>query len=42
MTKNQKKLLGFDSIPPKDEFTRVRRRSKKFLLPFSYKLPNVI
>ena len=42
MTKKQKKLLGFDSIPPKDEFTRVRRRSKEFLLPFSYKLPNSI
>ena len=42
MTNKQKKLLGFDSIPPKDEFTRVRRRSKTFSLPFFYKLPRSV
>jgi len=35
----QKKLLGFNLIPPKDEFTRMRRRSSFFEEPFDYKLP---
>jgi ectoine hydroxylase-related dioxygenase (phytanoyl-CoA dioxygenase family) len=35
----QKRLLGFDSVPPKDEFTRTRRRSDKCEKPFNYKLP---
>ncbi len=34
MTKSQKLLLGFNLIPPKDEFTRMRRISKKFERPF--------
>ena len=34
MTKSQKLLLGFNLIPPKDEFTRMRRVSKKFERPF--------
>ena len=33
MTKSQKSLLGFNLIPPKDEFTRMRR-IKKFEKPF--------
>lgn len=36
----QKRLLGFDSVPPKDEFTRLRRRSDKCEKPFNYKLPS--
>ena len=39
MTKEQKRLLGFDVIPPRDEFTRVRRRSINFEKPNNYKLP---
>ena len=35
----QKCLLGFNSVPPKDEFTRIRRRSDKCEEPFDYKLP---
>ncbi len=34
MTKNQKSLLGFDHVPPRDEFTRLSRRSKKPEIPF--------
>lgn len=36
---SQKKLLGFNLIPPKDEFSRVRRISDKFEKPFKYHLP---
>tara|TARA_B100000927_G_C16423194_1_gene452300 strand:+ start:63 stop:875 length:813 start_codon:yes stop_codon:yes gene_type:complete len=38
LTKKQKSLLGFDLIPPKDEFTRVTRRSKNFEKPKNYLL----
>lgn len=36
LTKKQKSILGFDLIPPKDEFTRVTRRSKYFEVPKKY------
>ena len=39
MTSKQKSLLGFDSVPPKDEFTRLRRRSTTFEIPKKYILP---
>ena len=39
MTNSQKDLLGFRSAPPKDEFTRMRRRSENFEIPESYNLP---
>jgi len=32
-------LLGFNLVPPKDEFTRLRRRSSFFERPFNYALP---
>ncbi len=35
----QKDLLGFRVIAPKDEFTRLRRRSENFEVPFPYELP---
>ncbi len=38
LTKKQKSLLGFDVIPPKDEFTRLSRRSKNFEKPDYYEL----
>ena len=38
LTKKQKSILGFDLIPPKDEFTRVTRRSKFFEIPKNYLL----
>ena len=41
LTDKQKSLLGFNLIPPKDEFTRLRRRSEDFETPQKYKLPNV-
>lgn len=41
MTEKQKDLLGFRLIPPKDEFTRLRRRSVDFEAPFPYELPIV-
>lgn len=41
MTNDQKALLGFRLIPPKDEFTRLRRRSLNFETPSPYELPNV-
>ena len=35
----QKSLLGFDLVPPKDEFTRITRRSVKYYeVPSIYKL----
>lgn len=40
MTDAQKSLLGFDLVPPKDEFTRLRRRSKYYEEPEDYSLPN--
>jgi len=40
LTDNQKALLGFNSIPPLDEFTRLTRRSSDFQIPnIEYKLP---
>jgi len=38
LTFSQKKLLGFDLIPPKDEFTRIRRRSENPEIPDNYNL----
>ena len=38
LNKKQKNLLGFDLVPPKDEFTRLSRRSKKPETPFKYYL----
>ena len=38
LTNKQKSLLGFDLIPPKDEFTRMRRRSDFHEKPDKYKL----
>jgi len=38
LNKKQKSLLGFDLIPPKDEFTRLRRRSNHHEVPEEYKL----
>jgi ectoine hydroxylase-related dioxygenase (phytanoyl-CoA dioxygenase family) len=39
LTLAQKKLMGFDLVAPKDEFSRVRRRSDKPEIPQAYKLP---
>jgi ectoine hydroxylase-related dioxygenase (phytanoyl-CoA dioxygenase family) len=36
LTKEQKALLGFDLIPPRDEFTRMTRRSNFFEKPSKY------
>jgi ectoine hydroxylase-related dioxygenase (phytanoyl-CoA dioxygenase family) len=41
LTDLQKSLLGFQLVPPKDEFTRLRRRSSHFENPLEYRLPNV-
>ena len=38
LTLAQKKLLGFDLIPPKDEFSRLRRRSEIPEIPDNYKI----
>lgn len=38
LTKKQKCLLGFNLIPPKDEFTRMSRRSNFFEKPENYSL----
>ena len=38
MTNKQKSLLGFYHVPPKDEFTRLNRRSIKAEIPFDYNL----
>lgn len=40
LTISQKKLMGFFNVPPKDEFTRLRRISDKPETPFDYKIPN--
>ncbi len=40
LTLAQKKLMGFNLISPKDEFTRVRRRTERPEIPNKYKLPN--
>lgn len=39
LTDQQKDLIGFNCVPPKDEFTRLRRRSIVPEKPFPYKLP---
>jgi ectoine hydroxylase-related dioxygenase (phytanoyl-CoA dioxygenase family) len=39
LTSSQKSLMGFDCIAPKDEFTRVRRRTDFFETPAPYNLP---
>jgi hypothetical protein len=38
LSSKQKSLLGFDLIPPKDEFTRMRRRSDFYEIPEKYNL----
>ena len=38
LSSKQKSLLGFNLIPPKDEFTRMRRRSEFYEIPEKYKL----
>jgi len=38
LTKIDKSLLGFDLVPPKDEFTRITRRSNFHLKPNNYKI----
>ena len=38
LSESQKKLMGFDSVPPADEFTRVRSRSKVPERPDVYEL----
>jgi ectoine hydroxylase-related dioxygenase (phytanoyl-CoA dioxygenase family) len=40
LTTSQKELLGFNLIPPKDEFTRMRRRSIDLERPNPYSLPD--
>lgn len=40
LTDAQKDLLGYRSNPPKDEFTRLRRRSQEFERPDDYQLPS--
>ena len=40
MTEKQKQLLGFNLMPPKDEFTRSRRRTNLSEEPLSYELPD--
>jgi ectoine hydroxylase-related dioxygenase (phytanoyl-CoA dioxygenase family) len=39
MTEQQKEMLGFYYVPPKDEFTRLRRRSSSAEIPDCYNLP---
>lgn len=41
LSNEQKNLLGFDLNAPKDEFTRIRRRSSYFEEPTEYKLPDI-
>ena len=38
LNQKQKSLLGFDLVPPKDEFTRLKRRSNFYEVPDNYKL----
>jgi ectoine hydroxylase-related dioxygenase (phytanoyl-CoA dioxygenase family) len=40
LSRERKKLLGYDLIPPKDEFTRMRSRSPAPETPQNYALPN--
>lgn len=39
LTESQKRLLGFNVVSPKDEFTRVRRRTEILEIPHPYELP---
>lgn len=39
LNEKQKRLLGFYSSPPKDEFTRIKRRSDDCAIPEKYTLP---
>lgn len=39
LTEEQKRLLGFNLVPPKDEFTRLRRISAQAEQPAPYQLP---
>jgi ectoine hydroxylase-related dioxygenase (phytanoyl-CoA dioxygenase family) len=41
MSDDQKRLLGFNLYPPKDEFTGLRRRQEIPREPFNYNLPSV-
>ena len=41
LSKEQKSLLGFGLNAPKDEFTRIRRRSSYFEEPTGYQLPDI-
>lgn len=41
LTDKQKALLGFNLVPPKDEFTRLRRRSHLPETPLPYNLPEI-
>ncbi len=38
---NDKEILGFNLVPPKDEFTRCRRISTSYEKPFKYNLPSL-
>lgn len=40
LTSDQRNLMGFNLVSPKDEFTRIRRRSTEPEVPQNYKLPN--
>ena len=39
LTNNRKDLLGLNTYPPKDEFTRITRRSNEFEWKNNYQLP---
>jgi ectoine hydroxylase-related dioxygenase (phytanoyl-CoA dioxygenase family) len=41
LTLQQKELLGFRLVPPKDEFTRLRRRSEFCEEPYGYQLSKI-
>jgi hypothetical protein len=40
LTEKQKGLLGFNLLPPHDEYTRLRRRTDSFERPYAYELPS--
>ncbi len=39
LTNERKELLGLNTYPPKDEFTRITRRSKEYEWRSDYQLP---
>ena len=39
LTDDKKALLGFNCVPPKDEFSRLRRISQVPEIPENYNLP---